>query len=272
MSKTLWQKHSYKLNVNYMIDILMREYDLSKANISVLRDYNILSEEQYQYYLTCPKLEREIAIGKLQGRNPKATEALKDGISQAKRIFMESNNIEDSDVFAIINDAIIIIGSKPILNLQVSDRLKFRLDGTFTSYMRLKNIDLYYYFNRSTNEEKITNRGLGSAASELHRDFMIEFISEILYSTQIDGVRTSVPLLQNVHHNYINRDLPVGYYREFNSQAMYRILDNICPKYSGPYYQENAIEYEKQFIDISYNESLLREINSILASIYFGRQ
>ena len=136
MSKTLWQKHSYKLNVNYMIDVLLREYDLSKANISVLRDYDILSEEQYQYYLTCPKLEREIAIGKLQGRNPKATEALKDGISQAKRIFMESNNVEDSDVFAIINDAIIVIGSKPIQNLQVSERLKFRLDGTFTSLNR----------------------------------------------------------------------------------------------------------------------------------------
>lgn len=272
MSSTLWQKHSYKIPLTYMIDTLLREYDLSKANISVLRDYDVLSEEQYQYFMTCPKLEREIAIGKLQGKDSKVTQILKEGIAQAKRIFMERNGIDDNEVFAIINDAMIIIGDKQINHLDVSERLKFRLDGTFTSYMRLKNIDLYYYYNRAYGDERITNRGLGEQASELHRKFMIEFISEIFYSTQIDGVKTSIPLLQNVHQQYLNRELEVGYYREFNSQALYRLIDSLCPKYSGPYYQVDAIEYDKSFIDISYNESLLREINGILASIYFGKR
>ena len=97
----LWDKDRYSAKIEFIIDNFIREYDITKANISVLRDANVLSEEQYMYFMSAPKMEREVAIGKMQGSNTKITEILKSGIKNAKRVFMESNGIQDSEILYI---------------------------------------------------------------------------------------------------------------------------------------------------------------------------
>ena len=61
----LYEKTLYKADIQYLVDVPIFEYDISKANISVLSDKGVISENQYQYLFNLPKLERNIAIGNL---------------------------------------------------------------------------------------------------------------------------------------------------------------------------------------------------------------
>ena len=137
---TVWRHKHYLAPVEFLIDQPIREYDISKANISVLTDAGVLTQDQYEYFLKCPKIEREIAIGKMQGRDPKITEILSSGIEQARRIFMEINQISDNEVLSIRNDSITVVRRAPITNLKISDRVSFRLESQSTSFYRLNKI------------------------------------------------------------------------------------------------------------------------------------
>lgn len=264
----LWEKTSYRSPIQFLIDIPIREYDISKANISVLRDANVISEEQYQYFYNCPKIERAIAIGKMQGANSAVTEALKAGISKARKYFIESNGIKDSDILAIRNDAITVVGTTPVENLQVTDRVSFRLAGNYSSFYHVNTIDLYYLYDRIVNIEVLDVKGLGEGGVNLHRQYMLDFLATLFYSAQIEGIKMAIGLLDTVHKNYVNKDLDINYYREFNPESRF-LLDPGFSRCSS-LYMDFATNRDKSIIDISYNEKILRHFMQVLASVYFG--
>lgn len=267
MSRTLWQKHTYIAKTEYIIGTVIREFDISKANISVLRDANIITEEQYQYYLHCDRMERQIAIGKLQGSNPEVVDILKSGITNARRVFMESNNIDDSEILYIRNDAICIVGTRYIVNLNITEHVSFRESGRYSSFYRYGSISLLYLYDVITQTECLEVKGLGDEGEKLHKNFMLDFLSELFYRAQVEGIEIAMKTLQDFHTSYISKSLDVGYYREFNSASNYKIFQF---EYSNSVaYLRDALEYHKQFIDISYNEAVLRHFNKIFASIYF---
>lgn len=265
----LWEKDNYRSCINFIIGNMIREYDITKANISVLRDANAITEDQYQYFLNCPKLEREIEIGKMRGANPELTSILKNGIANARKIFIEKNDIYNSDILAIRNDSIAIIGFKSIKTLNITSRVSFRLDGTYTSFYHLNNLDLFYLFDSVTQVENFDIKGMNDQAILLHKDYMIDFLSEVFCQTQIDGVRQSIRTIQSFYDQYINLSLPVGYYREFNSGSRYRLNKEFSNV--STLYLEDAIEPDKKLLDISYNEKILRLLNQYYSSIYFGQ-
>lgn len=266
MSRSLWQKSNYASRVEYIVDSTIREFDISKANISILRDANVLSETEYQYYLHCSRMERQVAIGKLQGSNPKVSEILKSGITNARKTFMELNSIDDSEVLYIRNDAIAIVGSRVIRNLIVSEHVSFRQSAQYTSFYKFKAIDFLYFYDPVTNIEKLDVKGLGEIGVELHKNFMLEFLSELFYCAQMEGIQNTIQLLQTVHQNYLKRELSIGYYRELNSGSRFKLSQSIS-MYSTVY-MDQASEYYKQYLDISTNDSVFRHFMRIYASIY----
>lgn len=268
MSNILWQKTNYSARIEYIIDSTIREFDISKANISILRDANVLSEEEYQYLLFAPRMERQIYIGKLQGSNTDITNILKSGIANAKRIFMESNNIQDSEILYIRNDAIAIIGNRYISNLAITNRVSFRESARYSSFYKFNAIDMLYYYDPVTHAESFDVKGLGESATNIHKPYMIDFICELFYRAQMEGVQQAIPILQSFHYKYVRKELEIGYYREFNPQSNYK-LDSRMAMYSSLYI-DHAIEYHKKFLDISYNDSLLRHFARIYSSIYFN--
>lgn len=270
MSNSLWQKHTYISNTEFIIGVLIREFDISKANISVLRDANILSEQQYQYYLCCDRMERQIAIGKLQGSNPEVVEILKAGILNAKRVFMEANNIDDSEILYIRNDAICIVGDRYISRLQITDRVAFRESARYTSFYRFGSVHLLYYYDVINQKEHMDVKGLGnddSSALSLHKDFMIDFLSELFYTAQVEGIQNAIKLLAIVYQDYISMKMNIRYYREFNSMSNYKLKSDFSS--ISTLYLREATEWHKPLIDISFNESLFRHLNKIFASIIF---
>ena len=266
MSKHLWERSFYNSNIPYLISVPIREYDISKANISVLRDANVINEEQYQYFYNAPKYIREVAIGKMQGSNPELSKIKNAGIENARKMFIELNQINNNEILRIANDSITVIGDKPVRYLDITDRVHFRLDGEYTSFYRLKLIEMYYYYNIVTKNEILVIKGMNDEAKSLHKDYMIDFLSELFYSTQVDGYISAISILSNFYKSYIKMEVPLGYYREFNSQSRYK-LQSISQ--FAEYYMDMISENERSILDISFNENLMRYLNQIYSSIHF---
>lgn len=267
MSNTLWEKVNYKSKCTFLIDKEIYEYDISKANISVLYENGVIDTNMYNYLYNAPKNTRSVIVGKLQGRDRKVTEVLKQGIANARRIFLESNHIDDSNIIAIRNDAITYVGR--VANVvDTSPYVHFRQSGKYTSFYRINYIDFLYNFDIVTQYENLDVKGLGDNATHLHMNYMLEFLSELFYSAQIEGVKNALILLQMFRDNYINMKLDIGYYRELNPGSHYKFLNMSQVSYL---YTDFLTNYDKKYIDISFNEAILREFIKIYSFVLFGK-
>lgn len=263
----IWKKKLYISPVECIIDRHIREFDISKANINVLADIGEIDETTYQNLVAAPKIDREIFIGKLQGSVQGLSEKLAVGIANARKIFIESNGITDEEILSIRNDSITVIGDRPIRNLNITGRVGFRESARYTSFYRVSNISFLYYYNPIDGVDYLDTKGLGEGSIKLHKDYMLEFLSILFYSAQIEGIKNAISLLQMVYRNYVNLDLSIGHYRELNPQSKYRMRD--MSNYSV-FYMDNALEWHKRYIDISFNERIFREFNRLFSTVYFG--
>lgn len=266
MSRSVWKKVSYKAPIQYVIDFPIREYDLSKANISVLRDANAITEDLYQYLYSCPKDERNIIIGKMIGKNPEIEAIRKSGIENARRVFMEINNLEDDQILAIRNDAMVVLSDVP-MRLDITDRVKFRQEGSYRSFYRFNMVEMYYDFDPINKIEILDIKGLGDHAIPLHAEYMLDFLKEIFYCAQLEGVDMALDILSNFYKKYIGLELDIGYYRELIPSSRYRLNRSFTTYQSIE--TEIATNRDKQYLDISYNANVLTTLNKMLATSYF---
>lgn len=263
---SLWKVFRYTAPVECVIDNRIRVYDISKANISILHDKGVLASDIYDNLLAAPKLEREIYMGKFLGSNTEAAKILSDGIIEAKKIFFELNSIEDGEVLEIDNDSVCLIGNKPIYHQQISSHVYFRLAEEYTSYYKVKNIKYFYYANMITKQEVLKPKGLGKA-EYLHVPYMLDFLKELFFTAQFQGVVKAINLLTTFYGNYCSNSLDIGYYRNLNSESYYSFK-----RFSGyAVYQSMTVPTPnmRALVDIGYNEKLLREFNRILSGKYF---
>lgn len=267
MSRTLWAKVNYRSPMQFIIDIPIREYDISKANISVLRDANAISESEYNYLYNCPKEKRNTLVGLMISRNTKIEQVRKTGIESARKTFMEINNLDDKDILAIRNDSLMVLSDRPMI-LDITERVKFRLEGSYRSFYHLGFVDYYYDFNPITNTEILDIKGLGEEGIALHEKYMLDFLKELFYTAQIEGIPSAISLLSNFYNNYIRRRLDVGYYRELNSRSNYKLNINSIA-FAGGIELDKATRFDLRDIDINYNLNILLTLNKIFSSVYF---
>ena len=268
MISSLWNNFKYTAPIDCLIDKSIRVYDIRKANISVLTELGVLTIDQYNELYNAEKINREIFIGKLQGSNPEISKILSNGILEAKRLFFEANQIEDKDILEINNDAVYIIGDKPIKVQQVTPFIYFNLAEQYSSFYSVKKIRYFYYGNIITRQEYLVAKGIGSS-SYLHERFMLDFLKELFYIAQFEGIPDAIRLLSSFYNRYVNKELDIGYYRTLNSESllMYVNFDSYARYATDNEYDPRM----KRLIDISYNEKILREFNKLLSNKYFER-
>ena len=63
-----FSKVKYRAPADFLIDTNIREYDISKANISILLDSGVIDAETYNILVSQPKQIREVPGGKMQDR------------------------------------------------------------------------------------------------------------------------------------------------------------------------------------------------------------
>lgn len=260
----LYECVNYRSDLKFVFSRYIREYDIKKANISILYKYGVLSREKYIELYNSTREKRQIEIGLMERANPEIYEILANGIIKAKKLLFLSNNINESSVLSIKNDAVFIIG-EPLKYTEFGG-IEFVNKNTYSTFVDLNKIEVYYGLDRVNSSEVIDVKGLGKN-KELHSDFMTDFVVYILNSIETGDIEDAISSLTDFYKDYLDLKLNIGYYREYNSDSLYSFKNT---HYKATYL--NDTEYNKKCLDISYNINILRHLASCLSIAYFDKQ
>lgn len=267
MSSTLYKNVTYNPQIPFIFSNYIREYDISKANISILRQEGVISQELYNRLLISSREIRQKEIGLMERNDSSVYKILSNGIIQAKKNLFEANDLQDYDILTIKNDAVFVVG-KYLHHTKISDYIEFVLKNTYTSFMKLterNRIELYYMHDKINNREQFDIKGLGEKGLILHRDYMSDFICYIMQLMNDGYVEEAISSFNNFYKSFLALDLNVEYYREYNPDSMFRVINSNY----GLMYMPDDYAVKKN-INTSRNIKVLRDIYSYISTVYFS--
>ena len=179
----------------------------------------------------------------------------KDNSIEWVKYFLKDNNIDNDNILAIIDGKLITYNIDP----------RYRDDNIvcneYTDYIRLDGIVILMARDIIRSTKVIY--GINTPIIELHKDYMLKFIEEIVRILGVGNVDLAINKIKQFRSAYLHRELPKEYYREFNSSSKYTVIDDICR-----YGLIDIDEDQKGLIDISYNEKIIRYLYSLVAGLY----
>ena len=257
----LYKRTLYTIKAKWFIHEIF-EYDISKANISILLQYGYISPAEYNMYAQMNRMQRQISIGRLQ-KNPEYKNAIANGFENARKELIVQNSINEEDIVSIKKDAMYVLR-----RLQVTDfgHIHFTLRGTYTIFINCMGLEIYFYYDELTDNYDIQVKGISDELLPLHEAFM-SVICEALRMVQKGDIKSAIEYIATIRTKYFNGELPVEYYREFNRTSVYKL--------SGCNYGVMDLsEAEKRHltcIDMTYNNTFLMEFHRILMEMMFTR-
>lgn len=268
---TLWSKKYYTAPIDYLNSTFIREYDISKADISVLLSKGQITQEQFNFLYRIPSINRNTYMGLLQRDNPELKKILSNGIEEVKKLFFETNNIEDSQVLSIKNDAIFLIDK--VATTKTFGIVTFKEKNVYTSFYKLSrkyNKEFYYYINRVTGEERLDIKGMNKESIELHKDYFIDFLTVLFNSIELFPIADTIELIQSFYNQYINMELPINYYRKFDQYSGFD-TNLKTPILEQRYIMKYLSEEHREMVNISYNLSIILELYRMVSTMYFSK-
>ena len=266
----LYLNKNYSMDIPFLFNHYIREYDISKSNINVLFMEGIINSNQYETFYNMDRDTRQYTIGMMLRENSDLNKVLSDGVTECRKWFMDQNCLEENDILSIKNDAIYVIDKQ--VKFTKYNNVEFRNKNTYTSFMSLngKRLELYYSsINRNFDECILDVKGISDKKLLLHKNHFLDFLYFIFDVLETESAEYVIPIFQNFFHDYINRSLDIRYYRNFNSESDYTIkaiingierLFSITSDYSA---NKNIND-----VNIVYNMNLLREIFRNISTYY----
>lgn len=258
----LYKKSLYTIRAKWLIHEIF-EYDIAKANISILLKYGYISLDEFNMYSQMNKLQRQIAIGRLQ-QNPLYSRAISNGFEQARKDLIVANNIKEEDIVSIKKDAFYVLNR---LNNTDFGTVHFTLRGMYSMFLLCMGLEIYFYWDEITDDYDIQIKGISDDKLPLHESF-ISLICNILIYVQNSDIKSAMSAISQIREQYDNDQLPVDCYREFNASSCYRIKGM---NYGVIDLTEDEKQNLKPYIDNSYNRAFLLELHKILMEIMFTR-
>ena len=269
MGDNLYEKTYYTSKyIDFLISNYIREYDIRKAGQTALLLGNCISKDQYNYLCSLPRDRRQIETGLLIKNNKGFDEVRKSFIQEARKFFIEQNELDDSDILSIKNDAIYVINKIPNHTVFYNGILEFVPKNIYTSYYRYNRIEMFYYNDMISDNEKLDIKNIGDDKLVYHKEFMMDFLMYIFDLAQTSNIIEVVNTMQNMLNQYINLDLSLGYYREFNARSCFKFNISEFTNYYAEFIPDNT---DKKLLDIRENFQLLQYFYKIFTNIYFSR-
>ena len=266
MNSKLWKQVNYHADIDYSSGYIV-EYDMRKANISALLSRGIINMDTYTYLFNADKKYREVYIGNMIKQDKNIYKEIQAGIIDAKKQFMEINDIKDEEILEIRNDAIYLLTDRPIQQ-QISEYYFFAKKSVFTFYFRFYfNKDFFYRFDGNSGKDIIEVKGISDEKLIPHQEYFLKFIADTVYGIERSNIEDVLNRCNEFYNAYVNKQLDIGFYREFNTESCYRISMK-----DKSFLLEAAVESNKPYIDINYNLRILRDLMKIVDSIYFSRR
>lgn len=277
----LWTKKKYTTPADCVINRSIIEVDIKAAGLSMLAEYGAISIDDYNYILSLPKNERVVVVGKMQASNSKFTDIIQQGIENTRKVIFDIFSIEDKEVIAIRNDAVIFIrdfSRKGISNVpgvestQYGFRyqrfIQFGIKNEYTSFYKLGKKELLYGLNPIAGTEVLHVAGIGEENLKLHENYMMDLFRTVFMSAQCEPLTSTLNLLNNIYNSYISKSLDMGYYRRFDSFSRFDISSDFLNSFGS--YQADFID-NIDCLDISYNAKIIRDLIRMYSSLYFSR-
>ena len=265
MNIDIWKNINYKTPAKYFINTYIREYDISKANINALLYCGRLSKEEYVNYAIQDKRDREVQIGLLIKRDKSVYRDIQRGILEAKKRLVLSNNLDETRIVSIKNDAIFVNGE--ILKYTEFSPFTFIIKNTYTIFLSLQNLEVYYFdfLNQSTGDidTTIDIKGIPDKTLRYHSGGMLDLICDLCYKLQRERIGDTMKWICHMYELFIKRQLPKQYYRNLDSSSQYII--NTSVHYIS---LDNIDDSMIAVVDINRNLSLLRDMIHIVSNIY----
>lgn len=104
--------------------------------------------------------------------------------------------------------------------------------------------------------------GLDPHNIELHKDYFIALIFKIMNMVSKNNIQLAIDTLRDFYRDYVNGELNIEYYREFNLQSKFKVSSM-----NYIYYIDSDL-VDVRSLDISYNEKILRYISSLIWGVY----
>lgn len=246
------------------------EYDMRAANISCLAEANAISPEQYIFLLNAPKMEREIVIGKAIKTDPHLSTVIRSNIRIFKEELIKANQVQPGSIVRVANDAVYINNPIDLKQTKFGNYIEFKQKSIYNVYIKLNRLVIFSKLLGNGTAD-IDIKGINDNLAELHCPYMISAIVTAIMLTERSGISDGLNYISHIIEEYVNLRLPIGFYREFNSNSCYRM------KQSTNYHSINSLgisildESYKPLLDIQYNLSVLREFWSILVELYNRR-
>lgn len=215
---TLFEKTLYTTDLQYICNRIT-EYDLKQANLSCLEASGKVDPEIIATLRDKPKMEREVLVGKMQAADKSFVKIIRNGIRHAREMLFEANLIQDNEVVSIRNDAVFIAGRK--LKHTTFGPFHFVPKNTYSLFLKLDKTTEFYYDGR---HKTVTVKGISDdiVSDPDHQNGILIFLSTIFQYLVQDRCKDLKQYLIQFSEAYKRKDLPVSYYKEFNSDNIYR--------------------------------------------------
>lgn len=262
----LWQNIDYSSGISYLVNTPIYELDLSKANINVLYEAGVINDELYNFLYSAERDIRQRYIGNLERSNHEITKIKQAGIIEAKRKLFTDNNLQPYEILSIRNDAVFVIGRVP--TIRQWGRLEFKVKSSYTGFysLPLNNLEFLYYYSSVTEQEILDVKGV-SKTLHYHTEFFYQFLKDLFYTIQVDGIAIAMRLMKGFYEQYVKRELPTGYYRTFDPTS--RFVFSPRTSMNTYFRTDTVLDDQKQYLNISCNLRLLIELQKLLHSMYF---
>lgn len=246
---------------DFVVSSNIIEYDIKSAGFNMLIDANVLDKSLIDKLNRLPKHERHIQVGLLQKKNKEYTQIINNGLEKYRKLFIESNDIKEENILSVKKDALFIINKN--VDHTKFNNIEFRIKNEYSSYYRIKNRIEFYYSKR---KDKLDIKGIdGKRNKELfdkHKNYMIEFLKKLFLLNESNR-EAALKYLFDFCYKYCNNKLDIGYYRELNSNSLFRL--NFKPL-GGLELATDEELFDIKMINTSYNYTniiipLLRLIN-----------
>ena len=262
MVSMLWKEKNYLTDAQYIIGRHIYEYDISKANINVLYYLGEIDHDYYEKLKRMPRMKRQIEIGYLLKYNEGLADKLSEGIANFRRLLFEDNQLEDMDILSIKNDAIFVIGKR--LSVTKFDNVEFVLKNHYTTYVRLdKHLEIYAESNSVDGTMSLDVKGISDLKLELHHQYMATMLADVVYYMETHDIKDGLTYLGDIYNKYIEKQLPPGYYRNFNAESDFTVVAN-----GTMYSVEFCTQDMYSALDIGCNLNIIRTLYGYLTNLY----